>query len=115
MNSLRNHSGNDVAKQIRKWLNFEWERLGNGKINGSTSPFEKHMVLKSPRSKLRTMLKHVPCPTELLNSPRHLPSQSHTKIMMLVSLFADICVQPVYHEAPKIYVSTMTSQIGSRL
>ena len=50
------------------------------------------MVLRSPQSKLRTMLEHVPSFTELLNSPRHLPSQSHTKktIMMLVFLFADM-------------------------
>jgi len=40
------------AKHIRKWLNFEWKRLGKGKVGGNIQPFVNNsMPSISPKSK----------------------------------------------------------------
>ena len=45
--SLKMHSKNVYAKHIRKWLNYEWERLG--RVN---HPFDaKRLPLVSPKSR----------------------------------------------------------------
>jgi len=44
------HSKKTYAKHIRIWLNFEWKRLGKGKIRGNDAPFETgKMNLRSPK------------------------------------------------------------------
>jgi len=48
------HSKNMYAKHIRKWLNYEWKRLGKGEIAGKDEPFlPKCMPLLSPKSKTK--------------------------------------------------------------
>ena len=46
------HSKNMYAKHTRKWLNFEWKRLGKGKVGGNIEPFYPNsMPSLSPKSK----------------------------------------------------------------
>ena len=53
LDSLKIHSTAAYAKHIRKWLNFEWERLGKGEVHGEVQPYdEKTMILLSPQSEL---------------------------------------------------------------
>ena len=58
------HRKKTYAKHIRKWLNFEWKRLGKGKVEGADTPFyENGMVLCAPKSKFSLLPKnlfHVP-------------------------------------------------------
>ena len=46
------HNRGSYAKHIRKWLNCEWKRLGKGRVGGKIDPFDKAMLLRSPKSKL---------------------------------------------------------------
>ena len=50
---IKIHNKNSIAKLIRMWLNFEWDRSSMRDANGFVkSPFnEDHMKLKSPIGK----------------------------------------------------------------
>lgn len=44
------HRKNKVAKIVRKWLNFEWNRTKNQKKRFVEKPFtDNHMKLVAPR------------------------------------------------------------------
>jgi len=49
LDSLKMHSKHNYAKHIRKWLNFQWKRLGKGKVHGVTPFRDDTMRLKSPK------------------------------------------------------------------
>ena len=99
LDSLKMHSKNMYAKHIRKWLNFEWKRLGKGKVGGNIKPFANDsMPSISPKSKSFIFL--------LISRPfaflqlisivifplSYLPYQFHTRQMdvIVVCLYADM-------------------------
>ena len=94
LDSLKMHSKNMYAKHIRKWLNFEWKRLGKGKVGGNIQPFaNESMPSLSPRSKAFYLFAvvHFTCLLKLISS-NPLSYQFHTMQMdvIVVCLFADM-------------------------
>ena len=94
LDSLKMHSKNMYAKHIRKWLNFEWKRLGKGKVGGNIDPFYPNsMPSLSPESKAFYVFAVIlfTCLLKLISS-YPLSYQFHTKQMdvIVVCLFVDM-------------------------